>query len=447
MISDSMNHFPVYDTGYPPPAETLNNASDKPFDDAQTTERTPVLLNVASNLDLPHRAPTTDQMRGISRYSGSNVLPMQPIYSSPVSSLDTLTPPGWSERISLPRGQNSTSLNSPSSCMLVELGDDRFFLAASSAMRALYAKVCTIAPFDVPVLITGESGVGKEVIANLLHRRSARATRQFLKINCAALPNDLLESELFGYEVGAFTGALKSKPGKFEQCAKGTILLDEIGEMSPTLQAKLLHVLQDGEFSRLGARVNTKVDVRIVAATNVDIEQAITERKFREDLYYRLNAFILHIPPIRERREEIPYFLSELSKRLSKTHLMEPIDFSPRLLAAAVDFNWPGNLRDLVNFVKRHLILRDEASAIQEIESKMLSRKSSPVTQFNFMGTNSNANLKSVVRSLKDQAEIRMIVDTLDETHWNRRIAAERLQISYRALLYKIKQYSLAVSS
>jgi two-component system, NtrC family, response regulator AtoC len=217
--------------------------------------------------------------------------------------------------------------------------------------------------------------------------------------------------------------------------------------MSPTLQAKLLHVLQDGEFSRLGARVNTKVDVRIVAATNINIEEAIAERRFREDLYYRLNTFILHIPPMRERREEIPYLLSELIKRLGKAYQLEPIDLSPRLLAAAVDFNWPGNLRELVNFTKRHLIVRDEAVAIQELESKMLSRKSSVSLSSANLSTTSGSKMKSIVRSLKDQTEIRMIVDMLDETQWNRRIAAERLQISYRALLYKIRQYNLAAAN
>jgi two-component system response regulator AtoC len=331
--------------------------------------------------------------------------------------------------------------------MLEELGNDAFFLAASKVMRDIHAKVCMIARPDVPVLITGESGVGKEVVANLLHRHSARASRQFMKINCAALPNDLLESELFGYEAGAFTGAMKSKPGKFEQCMKGTILLDEIGEMSPPLQAKLLHVLQDGEFSRLGARANTKVDVRMVAATNVNIEEAIAERKFREDLYYRLNTFIIHIPPLRERREEIPYLLAELSQRLAKANCLEPIGFSPRLLAAALDFGWPGNLRELGNFVKRHLIVRDEAAAILELESKMRSsRPAIRMNAHNDTGNGAGSNLKSTVRSLKDQTEIRMIRNVLDETSWNRRIAAERLQISYRALLYKIRQYNLAAS-
>jgi two-component system response regulator AtoC len=332
-------------------------------------------------------------------------------------------------------------------CLVVELGNDAFFLAASKAMRQIHQKVCTIARADVPVLITGESGVGKEVVANLLHRQSDRASRSFLKVNCAALPNDLLESELFGYEAGAFTGALKAKPGKFEQCFKGTILMDEIGEMSPPLQAKLLQVLQDGEFSRLGSRVNSKVDVRIVAATNVKIDEAIAEKRFREDLYYRLNTFMIEIPPLRDRREEIPFLLVELSRRIGLSNRIEPVEFSPRLVEAAMAFSWPGNLRELGNFVKRHLIMRDEIGALRDLESCMITRKSSTrITPYGYVPDPSDSNLRSAVRSLKDEAEIRMISEVLAGTNWNRRIAAERLQISYRALLYKIKQYNLVTS-
>lgn len=342
-------------------------------------------------------------------------------------------------------GGSAPNLTPASDCMIVELDNNSFFLAAAPSMRSIHAKICTIAKSDVPVLITGESGVGKEVVANLLHRQSARAGRQFLKINCAALPNDLLESELFGYEAGAFTGAMKAKPGKFEMCGKGTLLLDEIGEMSPQLQAKLLHVLQDGEFSRLGARVNTRVDVRVVAATNVNIEQAIQERKFREDLYYRLNTFVLHIPPLRERREEIPFLLEELSLRFARSNHLEPIGFSPRLLAAALEFSWPGNLRELGNFVRRYLILRDEAGAMAELETKLHSEAAKKTSVVRTLPTENSADsdLKSAVRSLRDQTEIQMISEVLDGANWNRRVAAERLQISYRALLYKIRQHKL----
>jgi two-component system, NtrC family, response regulator AtoC len=327
-----------------------------------------------------------------------------------------------------------------------ELGDGHFFLAASPAMRQIRQQVSAIARTDVPVLMTGESGVGKEVIARLIHSCSARSTRQLLKVNCAALPADLLESELFGFDAGAFTGAMKAKPGKFEQCDKGTILLDEIGEMSPQLQAKLLHVLQDGQFSRLGSRANTKVDVRILAATNIDIEQAIKDKKFREDLYYRLNTFVIRVPPLRERRQEIPYLLSELTTRLGATYRLEPVAYSPRLIAASIDYAWPGNLRELGNFVKRYLIIRDEAAAVVELESKTAKARLSLV-QSPVQLEDAEPCLKSAVRSMKDQTEIKMIREVLDQTNWNRRIAAEKLQISYKALLYKIRQYNLEVSA
>jgi two-component system response regulator AtoC len=330
-----------------------------------------------------------------------------------------------------------------------DFGDGQFFLAVAPAMRAIQRQAILLSRADVPVLITGESGAGKEVIAQLLHKNSLRAGRQFLKINCAALPADLLESELFGYEAGAFTGAMKSKPGKFELCDRGTILLDEIGEMSPQLQAKLLQVLQDGTFSRLGGRVNTKVNVRVIAATNVNIEQAIAEKRFREDLYYRLNAFVIHVPSLRERREEIPYFLDELSTRFARMNNLEQVAFSPEMIAAALQYSWPGNLRELGNFVKRYLITRDAESALVELESKIGPHKK-PVTssiEAEEAAASAGSGLKSVVRSMKDQTESRMILEVLGYTKWNRRIAAEQLQISYKALLYKIRLYNLKASA
>lgn len=327
--------------------------------------------------------------------------------------------------------------------------DGQFFLANSAQMRAIRQQVGMLSKADVSVLITGESGVGKEIVAQLLHRHSKRAGRQMLKVNCAALPADLLESELFGYEAGAFTGAMKSKPGKFELCDGGTILLDEIGEMSPQLQAKLLHVLQDGSFSRLGARANTKVNVRVLAATNIDIEQAIRERRFREDLYYRLNAFVIKVPPLRERREEIPYLLNELATRFALTHHLDSVLFSPEMIATAVQYHWPGNLRELGNFVKRYLITRDGESALVELESKIRPNMNVPLREsvIEEIAPASVSGLKSVVRSMKDQTESRMILEVLDQAKWNRRIAAERLQISYKALLYKIRLYNLEASA
>lgn len=341
---------------------------------------------------------------------------------------------------------SSVVRTSSSAIIREDLGNGTFFLAATPAMKKIYEQAAAIAHADIPVLITGESGVGKEVVARLIHRLSRRSREEWLKINCAALPLDLLESELFGYEAGAFTGAMKSKPGKFEMCEKGTLLLDEIGEMSPQLQAKLLHVLQDGSYSRLGARAEKRTNTRILAATNIDIEKALIAKTFREDLYYRLSTFVLHIPPLRERREEIPYVLTQLSQQLAVIHDLEPVQFSPRMIATCVAYHWPGNLRELGNFVKRYLVMRDEAAAITDLESKIPGYFTPvPVSTHVVPATASaSPDLKSMVRGLKDQAEMQAIRETLAKTKWNRRIAATRLNISYKALLYKIRQYNLA---
>jgi two-component system response regulator AtoC len=323
-----------------------------------------------------------------------------------------------------------------------ELGDGLCFIAASPAMRKIRAQVDQVANVNVPVLLLGESGTGKEIVARLIHQRSLRASRSFMKVNCAALPPDLLESELFGYEVGAFTGATRSKPGKFELCDKGTFLLDEIGELPSGLQAKLLHVLQDQEFSRLGSRSTVKVDVRMLAATNLDIQTAIATKKFREDLYYRLNAFTLHLPPLRERREEIPLLLGQFMARFADRYARSPLPLSPGLVDACTRYSWPGNLRELENFVKRYLILGDESLVRSELETRAEEKKPTAETA-KAADKASAGGLKSLVRSVKDDAEIEAISRTLEETNWNRKHAARLLKISYKALLYKIRQYGI----
>jgi DNA-binding NtrC family response regulator len=323
-----------------------------------------------------------------------------------------------------------------------EVGDDLYFLAACESMRKIRRQVGMIAGVDVPVLILGESGTGKEVLARLIHKLSPRADQKFLKVNCAALPDDLLESELFGFEAGAFTGATRPKPGRFELCEKGTILLDEIGEMSPALQAKLLQVLQDHQFSRLGGRSLVKVDVRILAATNVDIPQALASRKLREDLYYRLNAFSLTLPALRERQEEIPLLLQHFMARFAVRYTRDPLPLTPALVDAAIEHSWPGNLRELENFVKRYLILGDERQAIQELRAHRGNAigvcDSSPAP-----ARTTHGDLKSIVRNLKDEAEIKAIGEALKHTKWNRKAASRLLNISYKALLYKIREYGL----
>ncbi|MFB3916881.1 MAG: sigma-54-dependent transcriptional regulator [Terriglobales bacterium] len=333
--------------------------------------------------------------------------------------------------------------NSPlAGCQQEQIDEDHFFIAASPAMRKLYVQAQQLAKINVPVLMLGESGVGKEVVARLIHKLSPRAHRTFMKVNCAALPSELLESELFGYEPGAFTGAQRAKPGKFELCNQGTILLDEIGEMPPTLQAKLLHVLQDQQFSRLGGRSTISVDVRILAATNVNIREAIASKRLREDLYYRLNAFTMQLPPLRERREEIPLLLKYFIRTLAERYARPPLPISPALLEACMRYHWPGNLRELENLVKRYLILGDESLIISELDPAN-SMLPGPGGRRSSASGDEPGDLKSLVRSLKDEAEMDAISRALDQTNWNRKEAARILNISYKALLYKIRQYGI----
>jgi two-component system, NtrC family, response regulator AtoC len=323
-----------------------------------------------------------------------------------------------------------------------EVGEDVFFIAASATMRKIRSQAALVANVDIPVLLLGESGTGKEVLARLIHKLSPRAHRTFLKVNCAAVPADLLESELFGYEPGAFTGATHAKPGKFELCNKGTILLDEIGEMPPALQAKLLHVLQDQQFSRLGSRSVIKADVRVLAATNIDIPQALATKRLREDLYYRLNAFTLQLPPLRERKEEIPVLLKQFMTRMAEQYARPPLPLSPALLEACQKYSWPGNLRELSNFLKRYLILADENLAAAELQPR--SDSGGGVVHPDGTGRSETGGLKSLARSAKDEAEAEAIRQALEQTNWNRKQAASLLQISYKALLYKIRQYGIA---
>jgi DNA-binding NtrC family response regulator len=332
----------------------------------------------------------------------------------------------------------------PPALHLEELGDNGFFLAASPTMLEIYRQVKLLADVDVPVLILGESGTGKEVIAHLIHKYSRRSGEKFLNVNCAALPTELLESELFGHRQGAFTGAIKDRAGKFEQANRGTLLLDEIGEISVQMQAKLLHVLQDGEFTRLGGQESTRVDVRVLAATNVEMDNALLEKTFREDLFYRLNTFTINVPPLRERREEIPYLIEEIIRRSpGETRKSSDCGFCSRLMDAALLYDWRGNLRELRNFVTRTIIMRDPDGGIRELESKIAAMNESA-------GQDRAANepyhcpaMRSFVRDVKDRTEVQMIRDALEVSGWNRRRAAKYLDISYRGLLYKIQQHRL----
>ena len=326
---------------------------------------------------------------------------------------------------------------------------DGLNLCSSSKMQPIRDLIAKVAATNTTVLVRGESGVGKEVVARALHKASPRAQKQFLKVNCAALPGELLESELFGHEKGAFTGAYRQKPGKFEAADGGTLLLDEIGEMPLRLQAKLLHVLQDGEFSRVGGEKVIGTDVRLIASTNRDLEAAMRAHQFREDLYYRLNVIEIRIPPLRERREEIPGLLEDFRRRFNAQY-GRAVEIPQDTVRVFLEYHWPGNIRELENAVKRIVVLGSARPVHQEILANLSRGGARPVTPAAAVAAaavNPDAviSLKEIARQAARDAERVAIKEVLDRVHWNRAKAARLLQISYKALLYKIVQCGLVV--
>jgi len=296
---------------------------------------------------------------------------------------------------------------------------------------------------DVTVLITGETGAGKELVARAIHNSSSRQAWPFVKVNCAAMPRELLESELFGYERGAFTGAHKLKIGKFEAAHRGTIFLDEIGDLHPGLQAKLLHVLQDGEFSRIGAKSTLSVDVRILAATNQDLERAVAEGRFREDLYYRLNVVHILVPPLRDRATEIPLLANYFVERYAKLYRRDGFSIPPSVMERLTRHSYPGNVRELENLIKRMIVLDDAFMTRIPLPDTARIGRTQPLPPETATATQ-ELSLKEIGRRASQAAEREAIGKTLEQTGWNRVRAARMLRISYRALLYKIKQAGLS---
>jgi two-component system response regulator AtoC len=338
-----------------------------------------------------------------------------------------------------------------------QIGDEAFFVGASPIMRKLRAQAELLAQASVPVLILGESGSGKDTAAQLIHKLSVRSGFKFLKVNCAALPGDLLETELFGYERIDSTGGLRSKPGKLELCEKGTVLLDEIAEMPTSVQSKLLQVLQNKQFFRPGSGATVDVDVRILAATSANIERALAEKKLREDLYYRLSAFTVQAPPLRQRKDEIPLLLRHFMHHLAKHYGLPPRIFSPSVLDACHAYSWPGNLRELEEFVKRYLMMGDKELAFATPRQEHTSGNGHRTSELaedddkvvigeNGERPSSLNSLKSLVHSVRCEAERSAIATALEKTGWNRKAAARLLKVSYRTLLYKIEQYHMSSS-
>jgi two-component system response regulator AtoC len=315
----------------------------------------------------------------------------------------------------------------------------------SPAMRRTREVIDQISDTDVTVLIQGESGSGKEIVARAVHRYSTRSDGPFVKVNCAALPPDLLESELFGYEKGAFTGAVGRKPGKFEVADSGTMFLDEIGEMSPPLQAKLLQVLQDGVFTRLGGNRDVRVDVRVVCATNRELEAMVKAGGFREDLFFRLNVVSLQIPPLRERREEVPALVAAFLARYSARYRKPRPRLSQRLQRAFDRHPFPGNVRELENMIKRIVVLGSEASVLQELLGRTERRAGGALEALlaELEQTAGDLPLREVGARAALEAEREAIERVLFQTGWNRKQAARLLGVSYKTLLQKIRECGL----
>jgi DNA-binding NtrC family response regulator len=329
------------------------------------------------------------------------------------------------------------------------LTEDYRFVASNPKMVRIKELINQIAHTDVTVFIQGESGVGKEIVAREIHRGSTRKDKPFVKVNCAALPSELLESELFGYERGAFTGAFRLKQGKFELANFGTLFLDEIGDMAPVLQAKLLHVLQDNEYSRLGGKKNVVVDVRILAATNQNLEEAMQDGRFREDLFYRLNVVNVSIPPLRERREEIPLLCEHFLRKHNRKYNSSMLTVPPLVLNQMLAYDWPGNIRELENVIKRLVILGNEQQIIDELTLKIESRRKSDKITLDTsqveVATDDGGgmSLKNMSRNLTSTAEKEVILRALQQTQWNRKQAATMLNVSYKTLLNKIRKLDI----
>jgi two-component system response regulator AtoC len=330
------------------------------------------------------------------------------------------------------------------------IGEELYFIAASPASRRMRMQAELLSQADVPLLIIGEPGSGRTTVAQLIHSLSIRSSFPLVQVNCNALTADLLDGELFGYEHVGINGRSDSRPGKFEQCTKGTILLRDFEAMPMTVQLRLLRLLQTREFTRFEGHLPVRTDVRIIAITSGNLEQAVSEGKLNEDLYFHLSVFALDIPPLRERREEIPLLIGHFMNRLTRRYGVATPPYSSAFLEACKQYSWFGNLRQLEVFVKRFLVFGDETVAMEEL-------KSQPMLHPNGEGhngdtaqvkngihlTDERASLKVLVRHAKGEAERTAIAQALEETHWNRKAAARALSISYRALLYKIQEYQL----
>ena len=320
---------------------------------------------------------------------------------------------------------------------LGEMPPETIIFGHSEAMNAVRERLAKLASANVPVLIEGESGTGKDIIARMIHAASPWRNGPWVKVNCPAIPGTLLESELFGYEKGAFTGAYGVKPGRVEMAHRGTLFLDEISELDMALQSKLLQLLQDGQFCRIGAQEDKKVEVRVVCATNRKLEQEVENGTFRSDLFYRINVVNLHLPPLRERATDIPELVAYFLEHHNRKYNCRAKPLSGEMTAVLRKYHWPGNIRELENLIKRYVILGNE-----EVITADLAPPSSDFFNAD-IPVDGQISLKKLTRQAVRELERKVILKVLQNHHWNRKKTARSLSISYRALLYKIRDAGL----
>ncbi|HEY6362636.1 MAG TPA: sigma-54 dependent transcriptional regulator [Vicinamibacterales bacterium] len=366
---------------------------------------------------------------------------------------DFLDKPLSSERVIVTVGNvlQQSELRSENRDLKLAMESKYELVGESPALRGVLEAVKRAAPTNATVLLLGESGVGKELVARTIHRNSSRAGQRFIQVNCAAIPEELIESELFGHEKGSFTGATEKQIGKFEQADRGTIFLDEVGDMSPKTQAKVLRVLQEQEVERLGSARTIKVDVRVIAATNKDLEQAIQRGEFREDLYFRLNVIPIVVPPLRARPEDIPQLVQHFAKRMSDEHNLKPKRFDPRAMEALQRHRWRGNIRELRNTIERLMIMTPgDAVRVEdlpaEIRSGAPSAEVAASIQAASVGAGGSASATppaGTLREFKDAAERAYLVQKLRENNWNISRTAELIDTPRSNLYKKLEQYGI----
>jgi len=320
---------------------------------------------------------------------------------------------------------------------LGEMPPEAIVFGRSEAMQAVRDRLVKLAGANVPVLIQGESGTGKDIVARMIHANSPWRTGPWVKVNCPAIPGTLLESELFGYEKGAFTGAYGMKPGRVEMAHRGTLFLDEISELDMGLQSKLLQLLQDGQFCRIGAQEDKKVEVRVVCATNRKLEQEIENGTFRADLFYRINVVNLHLPALRERANDIPELAAYFLEYHNRKYNCRAKPLSPELMAVLRKYHWPGNIRELENLIKRYVIMGTEDVIASDLTPRAPDFFNTEIP------ADGQISLKKLTRAAVRELERKVILQVLQNCHWNRKKAARALSISYRALLYKIRDAGL----